>query len=79
MHFANQALSTMVATVVWAVDIKAKLGEDGLPIVPLALDSIDKGAVMCVCARFDHRPDYVSDQRLQSICTCPMLDYSSIS
>ena len=54
MHFANQALFIMIATALWAANIRGKVDKDGKPIKPSISDLIDRGVSMYVISAHKH-------------------------
>ena len=43
MYFADQSLFIMIATLLWAADIGAKIDQDGNENLPSASEFVDRG------------------------------------
>ena len=52
MHFANQGMLIMIATMLWAAEIGPKLDDDGNKILPSTYDWVDRGVTMYVADLF---------------------------
>lgn len=48
MHFANQALSAMIATLLWAAEIRGKTHAGDTSTEPDVSSLVDSGVMLCV-------------------------------